>query len=309
MPRKKSTFQEFLEKSLIIHGNIYTYVESTFKGMNFKVEVVCKQHGSFLQTACFHTRGHGCPDCARNSKFSSTESFIEKSRLVHGGLYDYSLVQYISQRKKVIILCKKHGRFLQTPAAHLNGNHCKRCATSHGYTEVDFVMKAIERFGYLYGYREVKYLDAKTKVKIFCEKHGIFEVSPTNHVNGSGCIKCLSTSVNPNSPAKLYIMAIISKNILYGYKIGITSNIKRRLFQLNSQNSNLEFIIYKQYNFEYRSEAIQVEKELKQSYCKSPPDIDFKGKTEFFNTVNLSEVIESLDEKYRSRRQVIESFS
>lgn len=41
-----------------------------------------------------------------------------------------------------------------------------------------------------YDYSLVEYKTAHTKVKIICKKHGVFEQSPNNHLNGKGCPKC-----------------------------------------------------------------------------------------------------------------------
>ena len=50
----------------------------------------------------------------------TTENFIERSRLVHGNRYDYSLVQYAGIFRKVKIICSEHGIFEQ-----IAGNHIK----------------------------------------------------------------------------------------------------------------------------------------------------------------------------------------
>jgi len=41
-----------------------------------------------------------------------------------------------------------------------------------------------------YDYSLVEYKNNKTKVKIICNKHGVFEQIPSDHLNGSGCKKC-----------------------------------------------------------------------------------------------------------------------
>lgn len=42
----------------------------------------------------------------------------------------------------------------------------------------------------LYEYKDVRYLDAKTKVEITCKIHGNFNQTPNGHLNGKGCPKC-----------------------------------------------------------------------------------------------------------------------
>jgi hypothetical protein len=54
-----------------------------------------------------------------------TEAFIQKAREMHGDKYNYSKVEYInSSTKIIIIICKEHGEFLQSPNGHLSGNNC-----------------------------------------------------------------------------------------------------------------------------------------------------------------------------------------
>ena len=52
----------------------------------------------------------------------------------------------------------------------------------------------IERFeivhGDKYDYSLVEYVNSKSKIKIICKEHGIFEQIPNSHLNGNGCKKC-----------------------------------------------------------------------------------------------------------------------
>ena len=58
----------------------------------------------------------------------TTETFVAKAKKRHGDTYDYSLVDYENSRSKVILVCKKHGDFLQSPNDHLQGKGCNGCA-------------------------------------------------------------------------------------------------------------------------------------------------------------------------------------
>ena len=54
-----------------------------------------------------------------------------------------------------------------------------------------FINKAREIHGDRYDYSLVNYKNNKTKVKIICKEHGIFEQTSKNHViNKQGCSKC-----------------------------------------------------------------------------------------------------------------------
>ena len=57
------------------------------------------------------------------------KNFIEDARNVHGDKYDYSLVDYVKSKNKVIIICPKHGNFKQRPGHHIHyANGCPKCA-------------------------------------------------------------------------------------------------------------------------------------------------------------------------------------
>ena len=57
------------------------------------------------------------------------ESFIEKSIEIHGNSYNYSKTEYGKNNKeKIIITCKIHGDFEQTPQSHLRGAKCYKCS-------------------------------------------------------------------------------------------------------------------------------------------------------------------------------------
>ena len=57
-------------------------------------------------------------------------------------------------------------------------------------TTETFIEKAKAIHGDKYDYSLVDYKNAKTKVKIICPVHGVFEQTPNSHLNGRGCSKC-----------------------------------------------------------------------------------------------------------------------
>ena len=67
--------------------------------------------------------------------------FIKDAINVHGSKYDYSKVNYINNHTKVIITCRKHGDFEQTPNSHLNGRGCPKCKSSHLENNVRNILK------------------------------------------------------------------------------------------------------------------------------------------------------------------------
>lgn len=139
---KTSTTDEFIEKSVRVHGDKYDYSIVDYREAKIPVEIICKKHGVFKQIPSDHLSGCGCQKCAIENVWDkrgriTTEEFIRKAKEVHGDKYDYSHVVYKNSRTPVCIICHKkrrdgteHGEFWQKPNSHLNGKGCKRCRNS-----------------------------------------------------------------------------------------------------------------------------------------------------------------------------------
>lgn len=127
---KKKDTKQYIEDFQKIHGNTYDYSNVVCVNSDTKIEIICKEHGSFLQTPHSHLAGVGCPQCYGNKRKTTTkctEDFIA----VHGGIYDYCKVEYKNNATKVEIICREHGSFLRTPHSHLSGNGCPKCQVSN----------------------------------------------------------------------------------------------------------------------------------------------------------------------------------
>jgi len=184
--KNRKTTKKFVFDSIKVHGDKYDYSKVKYFTKRVKVEIICKEHGSFLQLPYVHLRGSNCPKCARSRK--TTERFISDSIEVHGDKYDYSKVVYISSHEKVEIVCPIHGSFYQMPYSHLGGNNCPICKNRK--TTEQFISDAIEVHGDKYDYSKVYYINAEVKVEIICKKHGSFLQDPHSHLRGSNCPKC-----------------------------------------------------------------------------------------------------------------------
>jgi 5-methylcytosine-specific restriction endonuclease McrA len=121
--------------------------------------------------------------------------FTEKANKTHNNKYNYSLVEYVNSQVKIKIICPTHGIFEQVPNSHLRGVGCPKCynkkrGLSQKLTTEIFIQKSKQLYSDEYNYNSVEYINAHIKVKIKCEKHGIFEQAPYSHLNGRGCHKC-----------------------------------------------------------------------------------------------------------------------
>lgn len=126
---------KFIAKAIRIHGYRYDYSKVVYDHVHRDVEIICKIHDSFWQTPSNHTNNKaGCRECSTDKNSSkrrfTKKLFIEKSVLVHGDTYDYSLVVYKNIDTAVDIICKNHGPFPQTPYHHMKGGNCPLCAGS-----------------------------------------------------------------------------------------------------------------------------------------------------------------------------------
>jgi hypothetical protein len=61
------------------------------------------------------------------SKRLTTEDFFCRARKIHRDKYDYSKVEYKTNKDKVCIVCPIHGEFWQAPNDHLKGCGCTKC--------------------------------------------------------------------------------------------------------------------------------------------------------------------------------------
>jgi len=125
---RKKTKQEFKDKAEKIHNLKYDYSLTDFSNIKNTVTIICPAHGQFNQTLDKHINfKHGCPTCG-GSKKKTLEQFILEAKLIHGELYDYSKSKYNNFETKLIIICKRHGEFLQTPHNHIIGKQgCPHC--------------------------------------------------------------------------------------------------------------------------------------------------------------------------------------
>jgi len=205
--------KEFIQKAIEIHGDKYDYSNINFTSTKKKINIFCKTHKKiFSQYAGSHLQGYGCPKCgiekmkkSKSAKPSKVKKYfrkhstnkkdnnivVEQFKQVHGDKYDYSSVVYKGDRIKVEIYCDKcKESFIQKPSSHLQGAGCPWCSGRIKDTK-HWIEKAIKVHGDKYDYSETQYINIKTKVKILCKEHGIFEILPQKHLlRKQGCSVC-----------------------------------------------------------------------------------------------------------------------
>jgi len=132
---------QLLNKINIKHGNKYGGLDKIiYKNASTKFKLLCPKHGEF--DVCPKNL-NGCKKCANEKLSLDTESFIEKSSIIHNNKYDYSLVDYINNKTPVKIICKKHGTFEQKPNDHLSGHGCRYCKISSGEELISNILNGL----------------------------------------------------------------------------------------------------------------------------------------------------------------------
>ncbi|HLP27485.1 MAG TPA: DUF723 domain-containing protein [Candidatus Didemnitutus sp.] len=261
---QRDSVHGFIDKAREKYGEKFDYSQVKYVNAWTPVLISCPTHGAFSQTpaAHLHNTTYGCPSCANDDRTnrgrgsraprlqdrSNTAEFIERAVAIHDGKYDYSLVNYISSKEKVTIVCKDHGAFLQVASTHLAGRGCPKCgelriSLSQRQTVDDFIARARLVHGDKFDYSKVQYKTARTQVTIICPVHGEFQQPPDGHLN-RGCRKCAdddlpgaySTKVlsrDPDlasRPAILYYLAFESNTGERFFKVGITLNSVKERF-------------------------------------------------------------------------------
>jgi len=197
--KRSSTKENFIERAKLVHGDKYDYSKVEYVNNSTPVCIICPTHGEFYQSPKSHLNGSGCPKCfderRQHIRKYDNKLFIEKAKLVHGDKYDYSKVDYKDSNTKVCIICPEHGEFWQTPAHHLSGEGCPKCALSikseeQQMTKASFVEAANKIHNNKYSYYKFVYNGGKEKSIIICPVHGEFEMTPNAHLRGQGCPIC-----------------------------------------------------------------------------------------------------------------------
>jgi very-short-patch-repair endonuclease len=146
----------------------------------------------------------------------------------HNFRYDYSKVVYINNHTPVIIICKDHGEFLQTPKNHINGFGCSMCSGKKRYTNETFIFKANQKHNFRYDYSKVVYINIRSVIIIICKDHGEFKKMAKDHLRGEGCPKC--SAEQRKNVIDHYSDKLIDKhNKKYDYSKVVYNTIKEKV--------------------------------------------------------------------------------
>jgi hypothetical protein len=192
---RKRTQEEFIMLANEIHNNRYDYSCFVYNGSFENGEIICQQHGKFIQCPSNHLKGYGCKRCSDNEQTLGIDNFIIKAHEIHENKYNYSKFEYVNAKTNGIIICNLHGEFKQTPTNHLSGKGCTECGINKRtanitFTQEEFITKANAVHKNKYCYDNTNYINNATEIDIGCHEHGIFTQIPRCHLQGDGCPNC-----------------------------------------------------------------------------------------------------------------------
>ena len=224
------TTEEYIQRAIAVHGDKYSYELTEYMDRKTLITITCKKHGPIKVNPWTHIKcGSGCIECARDEKLRTapkdTESFIEKSRKIHGDKYDYSKVDYNGYKTPVEIICPIHGSFWMKPFVHLQPacqQGCPKCGIEKRVKERtgnkdEFIAKSNALYNFKYNYDKVEYINRLTPVIITCPIHGDFLQKPNDHLNGHECAKCTHPHINGRTRDELLAEFYSIHQKLYSY--------------------------------------------------------------------------------------------
>jgi hypothetical protein len=192
---RRDTISDFIRKARAKHGLRYMYDDVVYINSHTKISIGCTAHGNFEQAPRDHLKGRGCLKCANDERRMGLPDFLIEARRKHGNRYDYHKFAYHTLYTNGIIVCAEHGDFLQKPAKHLMGGNCPKCpAPSRALTTEIFIQRGTKKHCGKYSYPRSIYKNIHSKVIITCTEHGDFSQTAKDHLNGSGCAKCVGTA-------------------------------------------------------------------------------------------------------------------
>ena len=122
---------------------------------------------------------------------SKTLDFIRKAEILHGNVYDYSQVNYITAIVKVDVICRRHGSFKITPNGHLSGGHgCKFCGTekctkASQHTHEQFIEKLKILYNGSMPFKVISdYVNNRSKITVE-DEFGIYSMTASHMMEGS----------------------------------------------------------------------------------------------------------------------------
>lgn len=246
------TTERWIELAKVKHNERYDYSLVKYTGSKNKVPIICKEHGVFNQIASDHLLGNNCPRCTAialgiQQRYTRNE-VISRFKQIHGTKYLYHLVDYTTAKRKIIIICRKHGPFNQMSHSHMSGRGCPRCVESKGE---GIIAKILDKNNIKY-IREFSFPDSTWRydfflpdLNILIECDGMQHYKPIKFYGGvKGLNKIQKRDRQKNKLADKNNMILI--RVQYNTITALVNDFIKEMFKVYPhQLDNILFSVYK----------------------------------------------------------------
>lgn len=124
----------------------------------------------------------------------TTETVVSELTAKFGNTLEYSKIEYINVKTPIILTCPSHGDFKTLPTNFKRFKGCPYCLrTKLHITDLINQMNAVHNFKY--NYEKETFTTVNKPMTIICKQHGPFFQKPHVHLQGYGCRKCSSWSI------------------------------------------------------------------------------------------------------------------
>ena len=223
---KKLTYEFVKEQIESVKG--YKLLSTEYINANTKLKIQCDKGHEYNNTYGHFYTGQRCPVCVGNQKHSYE---YVKGEIESKG-YKLLSKEYINSRTKLRLECPKGHECKLDYHDFKKGMGCITCAGNQKLT-IEFVKEQIEK---VEGYKLLSknYKNARSKLKVQCNRGHIYYPTYDNFKNGKRCSIC-----NNNSKSEKEVFDIV--NFLYEGKV--FRNNRTQIINLLT-NRNLELDIW-----------------------------------------------------------------
>ena len=111
-------------------------------------------------------------------------------------MYNYNKVDYYNKETPVIIICEKHGEFLQSPNAHLSGAGCPKCKNKNQTLLFEKLSNSFKELNFNYEFG-IKWLEGQrfdiynSQFNFAVEYDGLQHYKLVEHFGGESYLKII----------------------------------------------------------------------------------------------------------------------
>ncbi len=177
----------FLQKAKEVHGEKFDYSLVNFNICLDSILIICEEEHVFKTRIHTHLKGGGCNICSFNEHIenitNTNEDFIKKSKSIFGeDMFDYSLVNYINIKTKVILKCKKKNHVFEiVPYKHYSRLGCPHCVNKSESLLFDYLKVVNPNFIHQYFFKDIDIIKKKPFDFCFPEQKIIIELDGEQH--------------------------------------------------------------------------------------------------------------------------------